>query len=58
LFNVFNRHGLGGPNTSIGGTVAGPWTGVQEPAFGKVTWQNVYGSPGPRIGQFGMRFTF
>lgn len=60
MFNVFNRHGLGGPNTTIGGTVADPWdlTGqTQLPAFGKVTWQNVYGAPGPRVGQFGARFT-
>ncbi|MBZ5689261.1 MAG: TonB-dependent receptor [Acidobacteriia bacterium] len=62
LFNAFNRHGLGGPNTTIGGTVADPWDlspyPAQIPAYGKVTWQNVYGSPGPRFGQFGMRFTF
>jgi len=61
MFNVFNRHGVGGPNTTIGGTVADPWdlTGQNQlPAFGKVTWQNVYGAPGPRFGQFGARFTF
>jgi len=58
LFNVFNRHGLGGPNTTIGSTVPDLKTGDPVPAFGKVTWQDVFGSPGPRTGQFGARFTF
>jgi hypothetical protein len=58
MFNVFNRHSLGGPNTSVGSTIADPFTGEPVPAFGKVTWQNVYGSLGPRVGQFGARFTF
>lgn len=58
MFNAFNRHGLGGPNMGIGSTVRNPWTGQYEPSFGKVTWQNVYGGPGPRTGQLGARFTF
>jgi hypothetical protein len=44
-FNVFNRHGFGGPNTQIG-----------SQDFGRVI--NLYGVPGPRIGQFGARFVF
>jgi carboxypeptidase family protein len=47
LFNVFNRHGFAGPNTQIGST-----------DFGKITYQNLNGNPGPRVGQFGARFTF
>lgn len=54
MFNVFNRRGLGGPNTGIG-----------NPEFGKVgtpdgngNFYAVGGAPGPRIGQFGLRFTF
>jgi hypothetical protein len=47
MFNAFNRHGFGGPNTSIG-----------NPDFGKVMPYSLNGSPGPRQGQFGMRFTF
>ncbi|MGE5112635.1 MAG: carboxypeptidase regulatory-like domain-containing protein [Acidobacteriaceae bacterium] len=59
LFNVFNRHALGGPNTSIGSTVPDPYNPANQlPGFGHVTWQNVYGNLGPRIGQFGVRFTF
>ena len=47
LFNAFNRHGFGGPNTSI-----------SNPDFGKVMDYSLNGQPGPRVGQFGMRFTF
>jgi len=47
MFNVFNRHGFGGPNTVIG-----------DQNFGKVTSSDLFGSPGPRVGQFGARFTF
>jgi hypothetical protein len=47
LFNVFNRHGVSGPNTQIG--TAG---------FGEVLPQDLNGLPGPRIGQFGARFNF
>ncbi len=47
MFNVFNRHGFGGPNTSIG-----------NPDFGKVMSYSLNGAPGPRVGQFAARFTF
>jgi hypothetical protein len=47
MFNVFNRHGIVGPNTQIG--TAG---------FGTVMPQNLNGLPGPRVGQFGARFSF
>jgi len=47
VFNVFNRHGVSGPNTQIG--TAG---------FGTVMAQDLNGLPGPRVGQFGARFTF
>jgi hypothetical protein len=46
-FNVFNRHGFSGPNTQIGSA-----------DFGKITYQDVYGVPGPRVGQFDVRFSF
>ncbi len=46
-FNVFNRHGFTGPNTQIG--TAG---------FGEVLPQDLNGFPGPRVGQFGARFSF
>jgi hypothetical protein len=42
-----NRHGFSGPNTQIG--TAG---------FGEVLPQDLNGLPGPRVGQFGARFTF
>ena len=44
FFNVFNRHALGGPDTNLA-----------DPLFGYVLG---YGGVGPRIGQFGARFTF
>ena len=47
MFNVFNRHGFAGPNTQIG-TIG----------FGKVLPQDLNGLPGPRVGQFGARFSF
>jgi hypothetical protein len=47
MFNVFNRHGVTGPNTQIG--TAG---------FGTVMAQDLNGLPGPRVGQFGARFNF
>jgi hypothetical protein len=47
MFNAFNRHGFGGPITN-----------PSDPAFGTVTADNLRGNPGPRQGQFGMRFTF
>jgi hypothetical protein len=47
MFNVFNRHGFAGPNTQIGTS-----------DFGKVLPQDLNGLPGPRVGQFGARFTF
>lgn len=47
MFNVFNRHGVVGPNTQIG--TAG---------FGKVLPQDLSGLPGPRVGQFGARLSF
>lgn len=47
MFNVFNRHGFTGPNTQIG-----------TADFGKVLAQNLNGLPGPRVGQFGARFSF
>ena len=47
MFNVFNRHGVSGPNTQIG--TAG---------FGTVLPQDLNGLPGPRVGQFGARFVF
>jgi hypothetical protein len=47
VFNAFNRHGFSGPNTQIGTT-----------GFGKVLPQDLNGLPGPRVGQFGARFTF
>ena len=46
-FNVFNHHGFIGPNTQIG-----------TADFGKVLPQDLNGLPGPRVGQFGARFTF
>jgi hypothetical protein len=47
MFNVLNRHGLSGPNTQIG--TAG---------FGEILPQDLNGLPGPRVGQFGARFSF
>jgi len=47
MFNVFNRHGFTGPNTQIG--TAG---------FGEILPQDLNGLPGPRVGQFGARFSF
>jgi hypothetical protein len=47
MFNVFNRHGFAGPNTQIG-----------TADFGKVMPYDLNGFPGPRVGQFGARFTF
>jgi hypothetical protein len=47
MFNVFNRHGFAGPNTQIGSA-----------DFGKVASYDLNGVPGPRVGQFGARFTF
>jgi hypothetical protein len=47
MFNVFNRHGFVGPNTQIG-----------TANFGKVLPEDLNGLPGPRVGQFGARFTF
>lgn len=44
FFNVFNRHGVGGPVTNL-----------NDPNFGKVLG---YGGPGGRQGQLGARFTF
>lgn len=46
-FNVFNRHGFNGPNTQIGTT-----------DFAKVLPEDLNGLPGPRVGQFGARFSF
>ncbi len=47
MFNVFNRHGVAGPNTQIG--TAG---------FGEVLAQDLNGLPVARVGQFGARFSF
>jgi hypothetical protein len=47
MFNVFNRHGISGPNTQIGAA-----------GFGTVMAQDLNGLPGPRAGQFGARFIF
>jgi hypothetical protein len=47
MFNVFNRHRFAGPNTQIG-----------TPGFGEVLPQDLNGLPGPRVGQFGARFSF
>jgi hypothetical protein len=47
MFNAFNRHGFAGPNTQIGSA-----------KFGKVMPEDLNGVPGPRVGQFGARFTF
>jgi hypothetical protein len=47
MFNVFNRHGFAGPNTQIG-----------TADFGKVLPEDLNGLPGPRVGQFGARFSF
>ncbi len=47
MFNAFNRHGFAGPNTQIG-----------TADFGKVMPYDLNGTPGPRVGQFGARFTF
>ena len=47
VFNVFNRHGFAGPNTQIGAA-----------GFGTVLPQDLNGQPGPRVGQFGARFSF
>jgi hypothetical protein len=47
MFNVFNRHGFSGPNTQIGAA-----------GFGEILPQDLNGLPGPRVGQFGARFSF
>lgn len=47
MFNVLNRHGFTGPNTQIGTT-----------GFGEVLPQDLNGLPGPRVGQFGARYSF
>jgi Carboxypeptidase regulatory-like domain len=47
MFNVFNRHGFAGPNTQIG-----------TADFAQVLPEDLNGLPGPRVGQFGARFTF
>jgi hypothetical protein len=47
MFNALNRHGFAGPNTQIGSA-----------KFGKVMPEDLNGVPGPRVGQFGARFTF
>jgi hypothetical protein len=47
VFNVFNRHGFNGPNTQIG-----------TADFAKVLPEDLNGLPGPRVGQFGARFSF
>lgn len=50
FFNVFNRDALAGPDTNLNDTNA-----QGQKIFGYV---NNYGGIGPRIGQFGARFTF
>lgn len=61
FFNVFNRHSVGS-NGSIGQMedINGTPTDASDdiPVFGKVTRYTVGGSPGPRQGQIGARFTF
>ena len=47
VFNLFNRHGFAGPNTQIGSA-----------GFGEVLAQDLNGLPGPRVGQFGARYSF
>jgi len=47
MFNVLNRHGFSGPNTQIG-----------TASFGEILPQDLNGLPGPRVGQFGARFSF
>ena len=47
MFNVFNRHGFAGPNTQVGSA-----------DFAKVLPEDLNGLPGPRVGQFGARFSF
>lgn len=54
FFNAFNRHRFGTPNTSIGEMEADGVT----PKFGKITSANLTGTPGPRQGQLGVRFTW
>jgi hypothetical protein len=55
MFNVFNRHGYASPNTAIGSDQegkVGTYNGPNQP------WYAAGGTPGPRVGQFGARFTF
>jgi len=47
MFSVFNRRGFSGPNPQIG-----------TADFAKVLPEYRNGAPGPRVGQFGARFTF
>jgi hypothetical protein len=59
MFNVFNRHSFfsngNGINTAIGTDQEGKVGTYNGP--GK-SWYATAGNPGPRIGQFGARFTF
>jgi hypothetical protein len=55
MFNVFNRQGLAGPNTGIGTTQFGK-VGTYDDSTG--IYYAAGGAPGPRLGQFGLRFTF
>lgn len=55
MFNVFNRHGYGDPNTGIGTTQFGH-VGTYDETNGH--YYAAGGAPGPRIGQFGLRFSF
>ena len=47
VFNIFNRHGISGPDTQIG-----------SPDFGKVLPQDLNGLPAPRLCQLGARLNF
>ena len=48
MFNVFNRHGITGPNTQVG-----------TASFGTVTAEDLNGLPGPRVRPVWLaRFTF
>ncbi|HWR17965.1 MAG TPA: TonB-dependent receptor [Terriglobales bacterium] len=54
MFNVFNRRSWGGPNTGIGTAEFGK-VGTPD---GQGHYYAVGGNPGPRVGQFGLRFSF
>lgn len=55
LFNVFNRHSFAAPNTAIGSDEEGKMGTYNGPGN---PWYAKGGDLGPRVGQFGVRFSF